>query len=137
VTTPPASRDARSAPFFDALAEGVLLLRRCTSCGHFSAPESLFCAGCGSDRLDWAPARGTGHVVSWTAVHTRPDASGATRVAVVAGLVELAEGPWLRARLLSADPARVRSGAAVVLEIVPTDGEPVYAFRLAGEDPAC
>jgi uncharacterized protein len=131
----PATRDARSAPFFDALGQGTLLLRCCEPHGHLSAPEVLRCAECGSSGLGWAPARGTGHIVTWTAIHTRPDDSGATRVSVIAGLVELDEGPWLRARLLAADPAAVRSGTAVILEIVETegDGEPIPAFRLAGE----
>lgn len=141
MTTPapfaPATRDAQSTPFFDALGAGILLLRRCVPHGHLSAPEVLFCTACESPSLKWAAARGVGHVVSWTAIHTRPDESGATRVSVIAGLVELDEGPWLRARLLAADPAQemngVRSGARVVLEIVQTEGEPIYAFRLAGE----
>ena len=138
MTSPAAVRDAQSAPFFDALGQGILLLRRCVPNGHFSAPETLFCAICASQSLDWAPASGTGHVVSWTAIHTRPDESGATRVSVIAGLVELDEGPWLRARLLAADPDTVRSGAKVILEILKTEGEPIYAFRLAGtEGTAC
>jgi uncharacterized protein len=134
--TTPATRDAQSAPFFDALGQGTLLLRRCAPHGHLSAPEVLRCDECGSSRLGWAAARGTGHVVSWTAVHTRPDDSGATRISIIAGLVELDEGPWLRARLLAADSAAVRSGAAVILEIVETEGEPIPAFRLAGDGTA-
>jgi uncharacterized protein len=137
VTTPSfpaASRDAQSARFFDALREGVLLLRRCVPHGHLSAPETVLCAECGSPSLDWAPAHGTGRVVSWTATYARPDESGTARVTAVAGIVELQEGPWLRAGLLPADPALMRSGAAVILEIAETAGEPVCAFRLAGED---
>jgi uncharacterized OB-fold protein len=131
---PPATRDARSAAFFDALGQGILLLRRCIPHGQLGAPETQFCTGCGSPSLEWAAARGTGHVVAWTAIHSRPDESGTTRVNVIAGIVELDEGPWLRARLLAADPATVRSGAAVILEIIETDGEPIYAFRLAGQE---
>ncbi|HEX4658277.1 MAG TPA: OB-fold domain-containing protein [Streptosporangiaceae bacterium] len=133
MTTPgrlaPATRDEWSAPFFDALGNGALLLRRCRR-GHLSAPEVWFCAECGSPDLAWTRARGTGHVVTWTAIHTRPDETGATSVSVLAGIVELEEGPWLRSRLLAADPATVRSGAAATLAIVHTEGEPVYAFRV-------
>ncbi|WP_238015201.1 OB-fold domain-containing protein [Dactylosporangium sp. AC04546] len=129
---PPATRDDRSAQFFDTLAEGTLLLRRCVSHGHLSAPEVLFCAECGSPDLEWTPSQGGGHVVTWTAIHSRPDRSGATVVSAIAGIVELHEGPWLRARLLAADPAAVRSGAAVRLEVVETDGESIYAFRIVG-----
>jgi len=135
---PAATRDAQSARFFDALRDGVLLLRRCVPHGHLSAPETLLCTECASPSLDWAPACGAGRVVTWAAPYTRPDESGIARVSAVVGIVELQEGPWLRTRLLPADTARMRSGAAVILEIAETAGEPVYAFRLAGEDgPAC
>ena len=129
---PPAVRDARSAPFFDALGRGSLLLRRCLRHGHVSAPEVMFCAACGDPGLEWAPARGRGHVVTWTAIHSRPDGSGNTEVSVVVGIVELDEGPWLRARLLADDPAAVRSGDRVSLEIMKGAGEPIYAFRVTG-----
>jgi uncharacterized protein len=132
--TTPATRDVRSAPFFDALGEGILLLRQCVPHGHLSAPEVEFCVGCGSSDLTWTPARGTGHVVTWTAIHSRPDETGATSVSVVAGIVELEEGPWLRARLLAADPAAVRSGAAVTLTIVRTADQPIYAFAVGNGD---
>jgi hypothetical protein len=128
----PAVRDERSAPFFDALRQGALLLRRCLPHGHVSAPEVMFCAVCQTPELGWTTARGGGHVVTWTAIHSRPDQSGGTAVSVVAGIVELDEGPWLRARLLPDDPGAVRSGGRVTLEIMAGEGEPVYAFRLAG-----
>ncbi len=128
---PPAHRDARSAPFFDALATGVLLLRRCRPHGHLSAPEVTACVECGHTDLDWAPAAGTGHVVTWTAVHSRPDPTGVSTVEVVLAVVELTEGPWLRTRLLADQPADPRSGAPVVLDIIAGPGEPIYAFRLA------
>jgi uncharacterized protein len=133
----PAVRDERSAPFFDALRQGSLLLRRCLARGHVSAPEVTFCAVCGDAGLDWATARGGGHIVTWTAIHSRPDESGRTQVSVIVGIVELDEGPWLRARLLPDDTAlagdsvAVRSGARVTLEIITGEAEPIYAFRLA------
>jgi uncharacterized OB-fold protein len=129
---PPAVRDARSAPFFDALGRGTLLLRRCLARGHVSAPEVMFCAVCGDPGLEWTTAHGGGHIVTWTAIHGRPDESGRTEVSVVVGIVELDEGPWLRARLLADDPAAVRSGGRVTLECMMGEAEPVYAFRLAG-----
>jgi uncharacterized OB-fold protein len=125
-----AVRDERSAEFFDALADGRLLLRRCVPHGHVSAPEVMFCAECASADLDWSPARGDAEIVSWTAIHSRPDESGATHVHSHVALVELAEGPWLLARLLVDDGAEVTPGAHVTLDVVRA-GEPVYAFRIA------
>ncbi|WP_433190083.1 Zn-ribbon domain-containing OB-fold protein [Actinoallomurus sp. CA-150999] len=127
----PAVRDERSAAFFDVLKEGTLLLRRCRPHGHLSAPEVLFCATCADPDLGWSAARGTGRVVSWTAIHSRPDPSGATTVNTIVGVVELDEGPWLLARLLAPD---IRTGMTVRLEVVETGGEPIYAFRPAGDE---
>src|SRR6185437_9858099 len=118
-------------PFFDALREGRLLLRRCVPHGHVSAPEVVFCAECGSSDLEWMPAEGIGSVVSWTAIHSRPDESGNTTIGAHIGLVELGEGPWLLARLVTDDPDRVRTGAAVTLHVIEA-GEPLPAFRIAG-----
>jgi hypothetical protein len=130
--TAPATRDERSGPFFDALADATLLLRRCRPHRHLSAPEVLFCAECGSDDLEWTPTKGDGHIVTWTAIHTGPDQTGRTSIAAVVGIVELDEGPWLRARLLVTDTAAVRSGATVALEVIETESEPIYAFRPTG-----
>jgi uncharacterized OB-fold protein len=126
-----AIRDERSAPFFDALADGQLLIRRCLPHGHLSAPEVMFCAECASPELEWTDARGDGEVITWTALHSRPDEAGVSPVTAHIGIVELTEGPWLLARLLAGDAGRVRSGAPVKLEVIHV-GEPVYAFRIDG-----
>jgi hypothetical protein len=70
-------------------------------------------------------------VVAWTAIHSRPDPAAGPRPPVLAGIVELDEGPWLRARLIAVDLRQLRQGARVTLEIVPGEGEPVYAFLVA------
>jgi uncharacterized OB-fold protein len=130
--SPAAIRDERSAEFFDALADGRLLIRRCVPHGHPSSPDVMFCAECGNPGLEWVQAQGDGKVVSWTAIHGRPDETGATMVNVFVGLVELIEGPWLLARLLVDDEGDLCIGADVVLSVLATDGEPIYAFRLSG-----
>jgi uncharacterized OB-fold protein len=127
-----AVRDERSAPFFDALADGRLLIRRCVPHGHLSAPDVMFCAECGSADLDWADASGEGHIVTWTAIHGRPDETGVSAVNAVVGIVELVEGPWLLAPLLCDDGAEPRVGAGVVLGVLDGDGEPIPAFRPSG-----
>ena len=60
----PALRDSVSAPWFDGLARGVLLLHRCRECGHVSRPDVASCPACRSDNLTWVPSRGTGCVVA-------------------------------------------------------------------------
>jgi uncharacterized OB-fold protein len=128
----PVVRDEASAPFFDAAAEGRLLIRRCAACGHWIAPYQRMgasldrCPACTSDRLEWAAAAGTGILVTWTVVHGRT--GGAERTV---GVVELAEGPWLTAPL-DADPAGLVAGTEMAVGFErPGGGEPVPVFRLA------
>lgn len=124
----PAIRDQRSAGFFDELGAGQLLLRCCIPHGHLSAPDVMSCADCGTSELVWTAAKGNGEVVSWTAIHSRPDEAGQTSVTAFAGVVELVEGVWVLARLVQVDGAP-SIGDPVILTVLATDGEPVYAFR--------
>jgi uncharacterized OB-fold protein len=123
------TRDDASAPFFDAAADGQLLARRCADCGHWVAPYTRMgqalerCPNCTSERLEWAPASGAGTLVSWTVVHTREGP------APPIGVVELAEGPWVTARV-EADPADLRAGMALTVGFArPGGGEPVPYFH--------
>jgi uncharacterized OB-fold protein len=126
------ARDDASAPFFDAAAEGTLLLRRCPTCGQWSAPHHARCAD--GSALEWAPAAGTATLVSW-AVDPLPAVdeqlatpSGGTCL----GLVELAEGPWMHVAIVGVDPAVLHEGDALAVRFVrPGGGEPAPAFAPA------
>jgi uncharacterized OB-fold protein len=110
-----ARRNPRSAPWFDALADGVLLIHRCRRCDHHSRPDAVGCPACQADDLEWVPAAGSGTVVCVIL-----DRSG--RDVIALGLVELDEGPWLHARLT--DVTQVEAGARVALTVLsPTDGD--------------
>lgn len=123
-------RDERSAPFFDAAAEGHLLIRRCASCGLAYAPHVARCRD-GED-LTWEQTSGEGALVTWAVEHTPPlDAVLASPdgTAVVFGFVELTEGPWLQVPIVDADPATLHAGIAMRVRFVrPGDGEAMPAF---------
>lgn len=129
-----ATRDRESAPFFDATADGRLLLMQCTSCGATVAPYCFplvsnprVCPQCSGDAWAWTASSGSGTIVSWTAVHGRPDPQGRIEHVVVV-LVELAEGPWVTGRFRGDEPA-LRVGAPVTAMFDATgDGEPVPVF---------
>jgi uncharacterized OB-fold protein len=124
--TIPAIRDEASAPYFDALREGRLVLRSCTRCGHVGRPDTLSCSSCHSDELTWVGSPGDGVVVS--AVVDHASAPGPT----VLALIELREGPWLASRILDVTTAAdVPASAPVRLNIVESvDGEAIPAFVL-------
>jgi uncharacterized OB-fold protein len=119
-----ARRDEASAHWFDGLADGVLLIRRCPRCGLHSRPDTATCPACHAEGLEWVPAAGRGTVVCVIVEHREQDE-------VALGLVELDEGPWLAARIT--DRARATPGARVELVVVtPDEGEPFPAFAPIG-----
>ncbi|KAA5826017.1 OB-fold domain-containing protein [Saccharopolyspora hirsuta] len=127
----PVARDAESAPFYDGTARGELLLRRCEDCSSVSAPNAESCSACSCARLAWVPALGTAKLVTWTVVHGRSPADGEP-VRIVAGLVEVTEGPWLYARIVDIAPEDVTSGLALVVGFDHAEGsETVPVFRPA------
>lgn len=124
----PLRRDAESAPFFDATAQGTLLIRRSLSTGEYLPPA----AQAGSDGaadVEWVEAKGHGRIVSLAVTHRKPDAEGDTHPVVVA-IVELDEGPWLHAQIVRTTAGEVSSGDQVVVEFEQPDGGeaiPVFA----------
>ncbi len=115
-------RDGRTDPFFDGAAEGRLVVRRCSGCGDWLAPDASGCAECGSEELAWAEASGEAVLVSWATAHSR------TGPPAPLALVELAEGPWMYARLDSVDAPRV--GLALQAAFVhPGEGESYPVFK--------
>jgi uncharacterized protein len=133
--------DERSAAFFAAAAQDVLLIKRCASCGRWLDPAATGCAGCGEPDPGWAPATGLGTLISWAVlpagapgpVTADPGAVNPGAAGSVLALVELDEGPWLRTRLEGADgtgPASPRAGMRVAAHFVhPAEGESYPVFR--------
>lgn len=89
----PLQRDAYSTPFFEAAAASRLVIRRCTECGHASAPAAQRCGHCYHESVVWEEASRRGTLLAWSAAAS----SEPGRPPEVVGLVELAEGPWLHA----------------------------------------
>jgi len=128
--------DARSAPFFAAATDGVLMIRRCADCCTWLSPTATGCPQCGEDaELTWAAASGRGTLVSWSVVHPRQDGPLA-----VPALVELTEGPWLATGLRLAGPAEsgsLHAGQQVAAEFVhPPDSASYPIFSPQGRGSA-
>ena len=86
---------------------------------------SLTCPHCASPELSWAPAAGTGTVVTWSVVHTK----GLPNVTV--GIVELDEGPWVQLQLVGDLPADLHDLRVRVAFEHPEGGEAVPVFTQA------
>lgn len=128
IAGPAAERDAHSAPFYDAAAREELLIRRCISCAHALPPEACTCTACGGQELAWISASGSARLVSWAVVHHSPLPAFSDQVPFAVGLVELAEGPWLYARIVP-NGAELCAGAALWVAFVnPPEGESYPVF---------
>ena len=53
-------------PYFEAAAEGRLLVKKCRDCGRFHHYPRGICPHCGSFNLEWTQSGGTGEIYSLT-----------------------------------------------------------------------
>jgi uncharacterized OB-fold protein len=103
--------------FWDATAEGRLILPRCTGCQTLIWFPRPFCPACGSLDVAWEQVSGRGTIYSYT-VNRR----GAGDLAeyrdprmgpYVLAYVELDEGPRVMTNIVDCDPDSVRIGQKV------------------------
>jgi uncharacterized protein len=128
----PVLRDEASATFFDATAQGRLLLRKCTACSHVRGPEVPMCTDCLSEDFDWFDAVGTGHLESWVVVHSRAGADGIVPVPRIIATVELTEGPWMIGALITSNPDGLAGSLPVIVAFErPPESEAIPVFHPA------
>jgi uncharacterized OB-fold protein len=118
----PLTRDAWSAPFFDAALQGRLSVLRCDDCGKHSGPQARRCAYCSSERVAWVDSTGAGEIVTWTVPYRR-DGQAAVADYVVA-IVQLDEGPWIHVHGSPETTLHTGGRASIRFESV-QDGEPL------------
>lgn len=126
-----------TAAYWEAAADGVLLLQRCRPAGHVQHYPRGLCATCWSDDLEWAPAEGTGRVWTFTVVHMPGHPAWSDQVPYVLALVELDEGPRMMTDIVGVDPADVFVGQRV--RLVGASGtvveQPLLVFAPVGLGP--
>jgi hypothetical protein len=108
--------------FWSGVAEGRILIQRCSDCGALRHPPRPMCPSCAS--LRWVPVAvsGRGAVHSY-AVHHHPPVPGFSPPFIVV-LADLDEGVRLLANLSDCDPSGVAIGMAV--EAYCAEVEPGY-----------
>ena len=111
--------------YWEAAAEGKLLLKKCNACGEFHFYPRGLCPFCFSDKTEWREAAGTGTIYSFS-VTRRSDPPYAI------AYVTLAEGPTMLCNIVDCDLDTVRIGQAVKLVFKPSEnGQPVPMFTPA------
>ncbi|MFB6828196.1 Zn-ribbon domain-containing OB-fold protein [Streptomyces hydrogenans] len=125
--------DAFTRPYWDAAAEGRLLLRRCRACARPHHYPREFCPHCWSEDVDWEPASGRATLYTWSVVHRNDLPPFGERVPYVAAVVDLAEGPRMMTQVVDVPEDDLRADMA--LEVVfrtGDDGVVVPVFTAPG-----
>lgn len=118
--------------FWDATAEGRLMLPRCGDCQTVIWYPRPYCPACASLNIGWFEASGRGSIYSFT-VNRRGQADlSAYREAgtYVLAYVELEEGPRVMTNIVDCDPDSVKIGQSVELVFHDTgQGTALARFR--------
>lgn len=113
-------------PFWDAAAEGRLLLKRCKDCQQPHYYPRALCPFCFSDNTEWVDAKGTGEIYSYSVMRR-----GAP-VPYALAYVTLDEGVSMLTNLVDCDFDALRIGQRVRVVFKPSeDGAPVPVFTPA------
>ncbi|NUV58908.1 Zn-ribbon domain-containing OB-fold protein [Streptomyces sp. CAI-85] len=118
--------DAFTRAYWDAAAEGRLLIRRCGDCGRAHHYPREFCPYCWSESVTWENASGRATLYTWSVVHRNDLPPFGERTPYVAAVVDLAEGPRMSTEVVDVREPRV----GMVLEVRFREGVPVFG-------PAC
>ena len=119
-------------PYWDATAEGRLLLRQCRACESVIWYPRSLCPECGSLDTEWIEASGRGTIFTFS-VNRR--GAGAYRGAspYVLAYVELEEGPRMMTNIVDCDVDTLTIGDPVRVVFHDTgEGNALPRFRPAG-----
>ncbi|MFP5322539.1 MAG: Zn-ribbon domain-containing OB-fold protein [Acidimicrobiia bacterium] len=126
-------------PYWDAAAEGRLVLPRCTDCGTVIWYPRGFCPSCASFDVEWVELPGTGSVYSFS-IARRGQGAYAEAAPYVLAYVELdlpegaveQVGPRVITNIVECDPWSVSVGDRVEAVFHPTErGVALVRFRPA------
>lgn len=124
--------EGESEPYWRALRDGRLLIRRCQACGRHHSYPRPFCPHCWSDEVDWVEAGGGATLYTHSVVHVNDLPPFGSQVPYVAAVVELDEGPRMMTRVVDCDHAHLEIGMRLQLTTQPVTEEVTMAvFRPA------
>ncbi|MEU6775483.1 Zn-ribbon domain-containing OB-fold protein [Streptomyces sp. NPDC046759] len=119
--------DAFTRPYWEAAAEGRLLIRRCGACGRAHHYPREFCPHCWSEEVTWEEASGRAVLYTWSTVHRNDLPPFGERTPYVAAVVDLAEGPRMMTQVVECAAADLRAG--MPLRVMFEEGKPVFRPR--------
>ncbi|HVW90543.1 MAG TPA: Zn-ribbon domain-containing OB-fold protein [Gaiellaceae bacterium] len=103
-TRRPPSYSELAKPYWDAAAEGRMVIQHCDACDGAIFPPRPLCPACWSDSVSWREVSGRARVESFSVVHRAPNETFAADVPYVVALVLLDEGPRMMTNIVGCDP---------------------------------
>jgi uncharacterized OB-fold protein len=120
---PAPETNPETKPFWEAAAQGRLLIKKCVTCGEAHFYPRAICPFCGSDKTEWVTASGRGTVYSYSVMRRVP-------VPYALAYVTLEEGVSMMTNIVDCDLDAIRIGQPVTVAFKPTEGgPPVPMFR--------
>lgn len=102
-----------TAPYWEGLKQGKLLLQCCADCGKVRHYPRPMCPYCHCMEARWQPATGRGTVHSWTIAHHAFHPGFKGELPYILVTVDLAEGVRMQAQLRGADAGVLKIGLPV------------------------
>jgi len=122
---PAPETNPETKPFWEAAAQGRLLIKKCVTCGEAHFYPRAICPFCGSDKTEWVTASGRGTVYSYSVMRRVP-------VPYALAYVTLEEGVSMMTNIVDCDLDAIRIGQPVTVAFKLTEGgPPVPMFRPA------
>jgi uncharacterized OB-fold protein len=110
-------------PFWQAAAQGKLLVRACKACGQTHYYPRSICPHCLSADTEWRESSGKGSIYSYSVMRR-------AETPYVIAYVALDEGPIMMSNIVDCDLGDVAIGTRVELVFKPTAGDyPLPMFR--------
>ena len=103
-----------TTPYWEAAAQGRLLLKYCTACAAYHFYPRALCPFCFSDKTEWREAAGTGTIYSFSVMRR-------AEVPYAIAYVTLAEGPTMMSNIVDCDLDTIRIGQQVRFVFKPAD----------------
>ncbi|MFE4871462.1 Zn-ribbon domain-containing OB-fold protein [Streptomyces sp. NPDC056682] len=114
--------DAFTRTYWEAAAEGRLLIRHCDGCDRPHHYPREFCPYCWSEDVRWREASGRATLYTWSVVHRNDLPPFGERVPYVAAVVDLAEGPRMMTEVVGCGESALRIGMDLCVTFRPEPG---------------
>ena len=112
--------------FWDAAAQGKLVVKSCTACKELHHYPRALCPHCFSEKTEWKQMSGKGKIYSYTVMRRAP-------VPYAIAYVTLDEGVTMLTNIVDCDLDKLKIGQAVSVVFKPTEdgGPPMPMFKPA------